>query len=95
MPSAGASSSMPSQVRGNMVASQPSGQTASYETWFYIGGVIAPIAFSGSLLVRSYASMGLAAIAAVSLLIVAGLAPTAALMRTMSLNPSLPSRPTR
>ena len=37
------------QVRHNMIASQPGGQTIHYQAWFYVGTISAPLVFSGAL----------------------------------------------
>lgn len=78
------------QVRHRMMASQPGGQTVFYEAWFYIGGVVAPIAMGGAIFVHACFVEGVIAGACA----VAGLAALLAFgifyMRRMSPNPALP-----
>ncbi len=75
------------QVRHGMVASQPGGQTPLYEEWFYIGGVVAPVAFSGALFIRWCSAMESAAGMVAAIVLLACLAGAVVFMRRMSPNP--------
>jgi hypothetical protein len=77
------------QVRHRMIASQPGGQSLFYEEWFYLGGVAAPVVFSGTLFVRWCVGLSLVGgvVAAVTLL--AGLGGAMVCMRRMSPNPAV------
>jgi len=78
------------QVRHRMVASQPGGQTPFYEVWFYIGGISAPVVFSGVLFVQWCWGHGPGAAAIAIAVLVAGLAGVIRFMRKMSPNPVVP-----
>lgn len=78
------------QVRHRMISSQPGGQTPFYEAWFYIGGVVAPVALSGALFIHSaFAKGAMAGVCAAAGLVIL-LAITVAYMRRMSPNPAVP-----
>lgn len=77
------------QVRHKMIASQPGGQTPFYEEWFYIGGVAAPVVFSGALFVRWCLCFSLFAGVVATVTLLSGLTGTLIWMRRMSPNPAV------
>jgi hypothetical protein len=77
------------QVRQQMIASMPRGQTTGYQVWFYIGTISAPLVFSGVLFSYWCFRFGvwagvLAAVVMVSLILAIGY-----LVRRKSPNPAL------
>lgn len=78
------------QVRHGMVAALPGGQAPHHEQWFYIGCVVAPVAFSGALFIRWCSAASPQAAIGVAALMICSVACVVGLIRRLSPNPALP-----